>query len=65
MNQKLSLQRAEGVRNYIVQKFGINPARLSAKGYGMARPIADKQTAEGRKKNRRIEANFDVMVVKK
>ena len=65
MNQKLSLQRAESVRNYIVQKFGIDPARLSAKGYGMTRPIADNKTAEGRKKNRRIEANFDVMVVKK
>ena len=65
MNQKLSLQRAESVRNYIVQKFGIDPARLSAKGYGMTRPIADNKTAEGREKNRRIEANFDVMVVKK
>jgi OOP family OmpA-OmpF porin len=65
MNQKLSLQRAESVRNYIVQKFGIDPARLSAKGYGMTRPIADNKTAEGRKKNRRIEANFDAMVIKK
>jgi OOP family OmpA-OmpF porin len=65
MNQELSQRRAESVKNYLVQKFGIDPARLSAKGYGMARPIADNKTAEGRQKNRRIEAIFDAMVVKK
>ena len=65
MNQKLSQHRAENVMNYLVQKFGIEPARLSAKGYGMTRPIADNKTAEGREKNRRIEATFDAMVVKK
>ena len=65
MNQELSQRRAESVKNYLVQKFGIDPARLSAKGYGMTRPIADNKTAEGRQKNRRIEAIFDAMVVKK
>ena len=65
MNQNLSQRRAESVMNYLVQKFGIDPARLSAKGYGMSQPIADNKTAEGRQKNRRIEANFDAMVVKK
>ena len=65
MNQKLSQRRAESVKNYLVQDFGIDPARLSAKGYGMTRPIADNKTAEGRQKNRRIEANFDAVVVKK
>ena len=65
MNQKLSQRRAESVKNYLVQNFGIDPARLSAKGYGMTRPIADNKTAEGRQKNRRIEANFDAVVVKK
>jgi OmpA-OmpF porin, OOP family len=65
MNQNLSQQRAESVKNYLVQKFGIDPARLATKGYGMTRPIADNKTAAGREKNRRIEANFDVMIVKK
>jgi OOP family OmpA-OmpF porin len=65
MNQELSQRRAESAKNYLVQKFGIDPARLSAKGYGMTRPIADNETAEGRQKNRRIEAIFDAMVVKK
>jgi OOP family OmpA-OmpF porin len=48
-----------------VQKFGIDPARLSAKGYGMTRPIASNKTVEGKQKNRRIEANFDIMGAKK
>jgi OOP family OmpA-OmpF porin len=65
MNQGLSQRRAESVKNYLVQKFGIDPARLSAKGYGMTRPIADNRTIAGRAKNRRIEAKFDAMVVKK
>jgi OOP family OmpA-OmpF porin len=65
MNQKLSQRRAESVMNYLVQKFGVDPARLSAKGYGMTQPIADNKTAEGRQKNRRMEAVFDAMVVKK
>jgi OOP family OmpA-OmpF porin len=65
MNQKLSQRRAESVKNYLVQKFGIDPARLTAKGYGMTKPIASNKTAEGRQKNRRIEAKFDAMVVKK
>ena len=65
MNQELSQRRAESVINYLVQEFGIDPARLSAKGYGMSRPIADNKTAEGRQQNRRIEAIFDAMVVEK
>ena len=65
MNLALSQRRAESVVNYLMQGFRIDPARLSAKGYGMSRPIADNKTAEGRQKNRRIEAEFDAMVVKK
>jgi len=65
MNQRLSEKRAENVMNLLVQKFGIDPARLSTKGYGMTRPAASNKTAEGRQKNRRIEAVFDAMVVKK
>jgi len=65
MNQALSQRRAESVMSYLVQKFGIAPDRLSAKGYGLTQPIADNKTAEGRQKNRRVEAEFDAMVVKK
>jgi outer membrane protein OmpA-like peptidoglycan-associated protein len=36
-------------------KNGISPERLQAVGKGMSHPIADNNTAEGRKKNRRTE----------
>lgn len=57
-NLKLSQARAENVRSYIVNKFGIDASRISAKGYGPAKPIASNKTASGKAKNRRIEAVF-------
>lgn len=61
-NMKLSQQRAESVVNYLVDKFGIDRTRLSAKGFGETRPIAYNTTLEGRQKNRRIEAIVDCVV---
>jgi OmpA-OmpF porin, OOP family len=58
-NMDLSQRRAEGVVSYLVDNFGIERSRLSAKGYGMTRPVADNTTNEGRQKNRRIEAIMD------
>lgn len=58
-NVKLSQQRANAVRNYIVTKFKIDRNRLSAKGYGPAKPVADNATKAGREQNRRIEASFE------
>lgn len=53
-NIKLSERRANSVRNWIINN-GINPERVKAKGYGDQNPIADNNTAEGRRLNRRIE----------
>jgi OOP family OmpA-OmpF porin len=57
-NTKLSQARAESVKKYIVEKFGIAAERISTKGYDFSKPIASNKTKEGKAKNRRIEANF-------
>jgi outer membrane protein OmpA-like peptidoglycan-associated protein len=53
-NLKLSENRAKSVVDYLISK-GVDPKRLSYKGYGETRPIAPNNTAEGKSKNRRIE----------
>jgi len=53
-NLKLSQRRAESVKNFLVNR-GIDPGRLTAKGYGSANPVASNDTPEGRAKNRRVE----------
>jgi OOP family OmpA-OmpF porin len=54
-NQKLSERRAEAVRQYLIEKHGVDAAKIRAKGYGESRPIADNGTKEGRYQNRRVE----------
>jgi outer membrane protein OmpA-like peptidoglycan-associated protein len=54
VNQRLSQQRAETVRRYLVNQ-GVAPQRLEAKGYGESKPLIDKITEAARKKNRRVE----------
>lgn len=58
-NMELSQRRAESVVNYLVDHFGIERSRLSAKGYGSSRPVAGNATNEGGQQNRRIEAIID------
>jgi outer membrane protein OmpA-like peptidoglycan-associated protein len=53
-NQVLSEGRAKAVVDYLASK-GISSHRLSYKGYGSSRPVADNSSEEGRKKNRRVE----------
>ncbi|HEV7512666.1 MAG TPA: YSC84-related protein [Candidatus Acidoferrum sp.] len=53
-NLKLSSERAEAVVHWLADH-GIDRSRLSAKGYGDARPVASNSTPEGRAKNRRVE----------
>lgn len=63
-NQLLSEKRASSVRQYLIDKFGINGNRLKAVGYGEERPVASNYTKEGRDKNRRVEAVISVMATK-
>ncbi len=55
-NMRLSLRRAESVVNYLVDTIHVAPTRLSAVGYGDSRPVADNQTEDGKRMNRRIDA---------
>jgi len=63
-NKKLSQARAENVKKYLVEKLGVDGSKLTAIGYGEEKPIASNQTAEGRLKNRRVEAVVEYDKVK-
>ena len=54
LNQKLSEQRAESVRKYLIEQ-GLPGSSLTATGFGKTMPIADNSTAAGRQQNRRVE----------
>ena len=58
-NQELSRRRAEAVRTFLIERFGLDPARLTAEGMGSAAPIASNETAEGRRENRRVEITLE------
>ncbi len=53
-NMKLSKERAESVKAYIVSK-GANASRIEATGYGESQPIDTNTTEVGRQNNRRVE----------
>ncbi len=54
LNRRLSLARAEAVRQYLVSR-GVAEDRLTARGLGPDQPVASNRTAEGRAQNRRVE----------
>ncbi|WP_119167406.1 OmpA family protein [Algihabitans albus] len=60
-NQSLSEQRANSVKSYLVESFGLKGARLRTRGYGENRPVAPNRHANGsdnpvgRQLNRRVE----------
>jgi OmpA-OmpF porin, OOP family len=53
-NRALSQKRADAVVKYLVDK-GVDKTRLTAKGYGPDKPIADNKDSKGKQKNRRVE----------
>lgn len=64
-NEKLSQQRAEAVKQVLISKFGIAADRVTAKGFGEAKPVADNATAAGREENRRVVGSVSTDVKKK
>ena len=55
LNLRLSQDRANSVRNWLVDKERVDPAILEAIGYGETTPIASNRTKAGRAQNRRVE----------
>jgi OOP family OmpA-OmpF porin len=62
-NQALSERRASSVRQYLIDKFGMDGSRISAVGYGEDLPVATNDTEEGRQKNRRVDAVMEAVRV--
>ncbi|MGB7609257.1 MAG: OmpA family protein, partial [Candidatus Sulfotelmatobacter sp.] len=54
MNQTLSENRADSVRDYLVQE-GVAANSVSAKGFGNTLPVASNDNSAGRQQNRRVE----------
>ncbi|MEY3501190.1 MAG: hypothetical protein RL308_2863, partial [Bacteroidota bacterium] len=57
-NQKLSEDRANAVRNALIEK-GVKPENLVAVGFGETKPIASNKTKEGKAQNRRTEVRHE------
>jgi OOP family OmpA-OmpF porin len=57
-NQRLSQQRADAVKAYLVDE-GIAADKIEAIGYGESQPIADNSTSAGKAQNRRVEIKVD------
>jgi chemotaxis protein MotB len=60
-NWDLSTARAVSVVSYFVEDKGINPTRISVKGYGEYKPLVDNTTPENRAINRRV----DILIIDK
>ena len=58
-NLRLSERRAESVRRYLVEVAGVDPGRLSSRGFGEAQPLIPNATSEEElSQNRRVEFHF-------
>ncbi|MGR7464344.1 OmpA family protein [Klebsiella aerogenes] len=58
LNQTLSLQRAEAVRNWMRDTGDVPESCFAVRGYGDSRPIASNDTPDGRAHNRRVEISL-------
>jgi outer membrane protein OmpA-like peptidoglycan-associated protein len=62
VNVKLSWRRANNIKAYLAEKFGIDSSRIKVIGYDYQKPIASNKTAEERQKNRRGETHIETNV---
>ncbi len=61
-NQVLSEKRAQACVDFLIKK-GIDKSRMTSKGFGETKPVADNKTAAGRTQNRRVE--FKLVLIEK
>lgn len=54
INQRLSQQRADTVRDYLISQ-GLAPDSITSQGFGSSNPVASNDTSAGRQQNRRVE----------
>jgi outer membrane protein OmpA-like peptidoglycan-associated protein len=54
-NYELGQRRAEKVAGYLVGKEGVDPTQVRVVSYGDTKPVADNNTSNGRRINRRVE----------
>jgi outer membrane protein OmpA-like peptidoglycan-associated protein len=54
-NLKLSLHRAESVKQWLQERKNLRETKFQTTGWGEGKPIASNETAQGRQKNRRVE----------
>lgn len=60
VNQRLSLQRAESVRDYLLREALAPAPTITVQGHGACCFIAANDTPQGRQSNRRVEIQLDV-----
>ena len=54
-NMKYSEDRAQAIKDYLVERYEIDPSRITTEGVGATQPVASNDTREGRAQNRRAE----------
>ncbi len=64
VNKKLSLQRAQSIRSFLIKTGGIAPKRIVARSFASFKPVGDNETTEGRQLNRRAVAVITAMPVR-
>lgn len=58
-NRALSLRRAQAICKLLITEYGVSEKRLRAAGAGFSEPVADDTTADGRRRNRRVEIEIE------
>lgn len=59
LNRKLSQDRADAIRAYLIDFGKVDAVRVQATGYGSSKPIVEEKTAEDKKLNRRVEFKIE------